>query len=88
MLAHAEVCMSGEAQPSMLARALHFTEAFPRVQGALVGAGGLTAAQEAELCQVLQDKGVSADAVQERVQAAVKKLGSGCLAVALQSKNV
>ena len=55
--------------------------------GVLSGSGGLSEAQEAELCQILLAKEVPEDEVKGRVQAAVKKMGGGPIAAALQGRN-
>ena len=51
------------------------------------GFGGLSSEQEAHLSSLLADKGVPADQLQPRVLAAVKKVGSGPIAQALQAHN-
>ena len=48
--------------------------------------GGLSQDQHAALCKLLQDHGVPADHVQDRVAAAVKKIGAGPLGQALNAK--
>ena len=52
-----------------------------------MGHGGLSSEQEAALTSILCTHGVPQDAVNDRVKAAVKKVGAGPIALALQASN-
>ena len=55
--------------------------------GAFVASGGLSDAQHKALATLLVDKGVPAEHVDTRIQAATKAIGAGPVAEALQGKN-
>ncbi|CAE7833753.1 unnamed protein product [Symbiodinium sp. CCMP2592] len=88
LLAHAAAHITGRAESSQLDRARAFVSSFPPHSSELQGCGGLSADQEAAIGQVLISKGVPQEQVAERIQGAVKKVGPGPLAQALQQKNV
>ena len=88
-LAHASFLLQTADAPFFVHRqwAKELLHQFPPLPGLLFGAGGLSEQQHLNLANLLQAKGVPADQVQERIKAAVKKLGVGSVAQALQEKN-
>ena len=72
---------------TLLDDATAFCRFFPPHDSPLRGRGGLSVAQKDQLHQLLSDRGVPKDALAERVQAAVHKLGAGPIAKALSADN-
>ena len=76
-----------DASGNLLDWALDFQCAFPPHLASLQGFGGLTPEQDKDLRLLLLEKGVPADAVADRTQAAIAKVGPGPIAQALSQKN-
>ena len=87
VLAHAAALLAGSPADIFLERARNFVAGFAEVAGALVGFGGLTTEQEAAFRAVLIEHGVPPEAADDRVQAAVAKVGPGHITQALMQKN-
>ena len=87
VLAHAAALLAGSPADIFLERAQHFVAGFAEVTGALIGFGGLSTEQEDAFKTILVEHGVPTDAVVERVQAAIAKIGPGHITQALQQRN-
>ena len=88
VLAHASALLSGDPSPAQLCKAQAFVSAFPLLRFGLLGQGGLSEAHQAKLTSILVEHGVPEAAVEDRIRAAVQKLGPGPLAQALGGHNV
>ncbi|CAE7325636.1 unnamed protein product [Symbiodinium sp. CCMP2456] len=87
VLAHAAALGLRDAPATLLDWACDFLRTFPPHLASLQGFGGLTAEQDRELQAILVSKGVPAEVVGARIQAAAAKLGPGPLASALLQRN-
>ena len=88
-LAHAAVALSGgQAQPVFLQDAMSFVANMPFHKATLYGFGGLSEDQTGRLHDLLLEKGVAAEHIKERINAAVSRLGAGPIATALGAQNV
>ena len=56
-------------------------------RGAFVGTGGLSEDQDQSLAKILEERGVPADKVKDRIQVAITKVGPAPRAEALRAKN-
>ena len=87
-IAHALTLISDAPDSTLLRWAEALLAALPPLPHSLVGQGGLSTEQIAELKGILVSKGVPGDVVDSRLQAATVKLGAGPIAQALARKNI